>query len=352
MLYYLNLKNLAAQTGSGKVFGKFLNLASHSRLNVAAALFCLFGLTACQNALDSVGNPAVKGIPKELIKKMSAGDMKPSSPILLRIFKLENVMEVWKEKSDGRYGLLATYEICKWSGRIGPKFKEGDRQAPEGFYSVNKHQMNPNSSYHLSFNIGFPNTYDRSHNRTGTHLMVHGACASAGCYSMTDDRVEIIYALAREAFKGGQKKFQIQAFPFRLTPENMAIYAEHQQFDFWKMLKEGYDHFEITKLPVKINVCEKRYLFNRKAVNGSAFSSTQACPTVTMNAGLLSAYSTRRAAHEDVFTRVLGEEKLKAKESGRDYNPPAENLTLISKGTETLPQATPISVSLKTLGNK
>ncbi|MBL1404466.1 MAG: murein L,D-transpeptidase [Rhizobiales bacterium] len=351
MLYYLNPKNWAGQNGSDNVsenvYGRFSNLASRTRIGVVAAMICVSSLSACQNALDSVGNPAAKGIPKKLIEKMTAEDMKSSSPILLRIFKLENVMEVWKEKSNGRYGLLATYDICKWSGRIGPKFKEGDRQAPEGFYSVNKHQMNPNSSYHLSFNIGFPNAYDRSHKRTGTHLMVHGACASAGCYSMTDDRVEVIYALAREAFKGGQKKFQVQAFPFHLTPENMAIYATHQQFDFWKMLKEGYDHFDLTRRPVKINVCEKRYLFNRKAANGETFSSTSSCPKVTMNAGLLSAYSARRTSHEGIFTRVLGEEKLKAKENGKDYTLPSENLTLIAKGTEVLPKATPISETVK-----
>lgn len=337
MLNYLNPKNWAMKNNSAL----FSNSAPRRRFGILAAMICVASLSACQNALDSVGNAALKSIPSSLMKKMSAESMKPSSPILLRIFKLENVMEIWKEKSNGHFGLLETYDICKWSGRIGPKFKEGDRQAPEGFYNVNRHQMNPNSSYHLSFNIGYPNTYDRSHERTGTHLMVHGACASAGCYSMTDDRVEEIYALAREAFKGGQRSFQVQAFPFHLTPKNMAIYAAHQQFDFWKMLKEGYDHFEITKRPVKVDVCEKRYLFNREAVNGKKFSSMSTCPKVTMDGSLLSAYSARRTAHEAIFSEVLVEEKLKAKQKGRDFNLPSENLTLIAKGTEVLPNPTP-----------
>ncbi len=155
---------------------------------------------------------------------------------------------------------------------LDPKFKEGDRQAPEGFYKVGKAQMNPNSDYYLSFNIGYPNTYDRSHGRTGTHLMVHGACSSAGCYSMTDEQVSQIYALARDAMAGGQDYFQVQAYPFRMTAANMAKHAANPHFEFWKMLKEGYDHFELTNYPPKVDVCEKRYVFNREAVEDAPFT--------------------------------------------------------------------------------
>ena len=138
----------------------------------------LFLLSACQGALDGLGQKAEKPVPKKLVASMKAQGMALTSPIMLRIFKQENTLEVWKKKTTGRYALLTSYEICKWSGKLGPKFKEGDRQAPEGFYKVNKHQMNPNSQYHLAFNMGFPNAYDRSHGRTGSHLMIHGACSS------------------------------------------------------------------------------------------------------------------------------------------------------------------------------
>jgi murein L,D-transpeptidase YafK len=123
--------------------------------------------------------------------------------------------------------------------------------------------MNPNSSYYLSFNMGFPNSYDRSHNRTGSNLMVHGACSSAGCYSMTDEQVLEIYGFARDAFKGGQEYFLVEALPFRMTPENMARHRDSEHFEFWKMLKTGYDHFELTKRPPKVEVCERRYVFNQ-----------------------------------------------------------------------------------------
>lgn len=318
-----------------------------TRPMLASALAATLLLSGCQGGIDSVFPKAEKPLPRHLIKKIKAKGMSTTSPILLRIFKTENVMEVWKQKPNKRYDLLESYEICKWSGKLGPKFKEGDRQAPEGFYSVGRGQMNPKSKYHLSFNIGFPNRYDRAHNRTGRHLMVHGACSSAGCYSMTDERVEEIYALARDAFKGGQKKFQVQAFPFRLTPKNMAKNVDHKDFEFWKMLKEGYDHFELTKIPPKVDVCEKRYLFNRVAEKDSKFSSRDACPKVTMPGSLILAYSERREKEQDIFSKVLKRQISRAKLSGRELALAPSNMTLIAKGSEILPPPTPKPVPPK-----
>lgn len=273
----------------------------------AAAL----AMVGCQGVFDGLeGNKAEVPIPKKLQAKMKANGMTASSPIMIRIFKEENTLEVWKKKDTGRYALLADYEICKWSGKYGPKFKEGDRQAPEGFYSVAKHQLNPKSKYHLSFNMGFPNAYDRAHGRTGTHLMIHGACSSAGCYSMTDDRVEEIYAMARDALRGGQKAFQIQAYPFRMTPENMVKHRNNKHADFWKMLKRGYDHFEITRIPPKVDVCGKKYRFN--TIGSGPYRATTACPTLAMPQKLALAYTKRQDAHSKKFEALL------AKEEGRD----------------------------------
>jgi murein L,D-transpeptidase YafK len=209
--------------------------------------------------------------------------MDQKAPILIRVFKEESVLEVWKkQKASGRYTLLKEYEICKWSGVLGPKLKEGDRQAPEGFYTIRPAQMNPNSSYHLSFNIGFPNEYDRAHGRTGTHLMVHGACSSAGCYSMTDEQIQEIYTLGRLAFEGGQRDFQVQAFPFRMTPENMAKHRDNANMPFWRMLKEGYDHFDVTRQPPKVDVCDRRYVFNSVAADNTPLRASNACPQLFM----------------------------------------------------------------------
>ena len=172
--------------------------------------------------------------------------MDPQAPIFVRIFKEDSELEVWKQRDDGRYYHFKTYPICNWSGELGPKVKQGDRQAPEGFYTVTREQMNPDSKFHLAMNLGYPNSYDRAHRRTGEFLMIHGKCKSAGCYAMTDALMEEIYAMARESFVGGHDSFQVHAFPFRMSDENMARHVRHEAYPFWKTMKEGYDYFELT----------------------------------------------------------------------------------------------------------
>ena len=302
-------------------------------------------LAGCQGGLDEIFPKAERPIPPRLVQKMKALDMRPSSPILIRIYKTENKLEVWKKKTTGRFALLETYEICKWSGKLGPKFKEGDRQAPEGFYNVGVHQLNPKSDYHLSFNIGYPNTFDRAHGRTGSHLMVHGACSSAGCYSMNDEQVEEIYSLARDALKGGQKYFQVQAFPFRMTAKNLAKQVTNPHFEFWKSLKEGYDHFEITNFPPKVDVCDKRYVFNREAVEDADFSARNECPSVTMPASLIKSYKEKLSEEQAAFAKELRRHQLR--QGSKDPELAAldpEKVSIVAAGSEVLPPPTPVPV--------
>ncbi|MEY9195929.1 murein L,D-transpeptidase family protein [Sinorhizobium sp. CCBAU 05631] len=242
-------------------------------------------LAGCTNeTLDSVNLSSVKNkteyqLSGKIVGKMKELGMQKTSPILLRIFKEEGTLEVWKANASSRLQLLKSYKICAWSGKLGPKVKEGDRQAPEGFYPLYPHQMNPNSNYYLAINTGFPNTYDRANGRSGTHLMIHGACSSSGCYSMTDEQIIEIFALARDAFKGGQESVQLQAFPFRMTAENMARHRDNPNIEFWKMLKVGYDQFEVTKRPPQVNVCERKYVFNQQS-DGS-FNPAGQCPAMS-----------------------------------------------------------------------
>ncbi|MDQ4060875.1 MAG: murein L,D-transpeptidase [Pseudomonadota bacterium] len=200
-------------------------------------------------------------IPAATLALMTARNTAAASPILIRTYKKEAELEIWKKAKDGRFVLLKTFPICRWSGQLGPKLKQGDRQAPEGFYSVSSEQMNPNSSYHLSFDIGYPNAYDRAHGASGAYLMVHGACSSAGCYAMTDKAIEEIYAIAREAFAGGQKAFQFQSYPFRMTARNMARHRSDPNIAFWRQLKEGSDRFEATRQEPVVSVSGGRYVF-------------------------------------------------------------------------------------------
>lgn len=232
-----------------------------------------------------------------VLSKMSSMNIDRASPIMLRIFKEEGRLEVWKADRSNRFQQVRNYKICAWSGKLGPKMKEGDRQAPEGFYPLTKANMNPNSSYFLAINTGYPNAYDRANKASGTHLMIHGACSSSGCYSMTDEQMVEIFALARDAFGGGQSSIQLQAFPFRMTAENMARHRDNPNIEFWKMLKVGYDHFEVTKRPPDVNVCEKKYVFNQQA--DKPFSPAGACPAMTTPSALevaLNSYNKTYAA--------------------------------------------------------
>lgn len=201
-------------------------------------------------------------IPAATYALMAEKGMSKDQPVLIRSYKKESELEIWKRKADGRYALLKTFPMCRWSGQLGPKKREGDRMAPEGFYAIGPAQMNPNSAYYVSFNMGYPNAYDRSLGRTGAHLMVHGACSSAGCYSMTDDQIGEIYALVRAAQNAGQKAVQMQAFPFRMTAKNLAQHRLDPNIAFWKNLKEGSDYFEVTKDEPSVSVAGGRYVFN------------------------------------------------------------------------------------------
>lgn len=181
------------------------------------------------------------------------------APIYMRIFKEERHLELWVQGDDAQFALFRTYPICNYSGALGPKLKEGDRQSPEGFYRVDAQAMNPRSSFHLSFNLGFPNRFDRAQGRTGSYLMVHGNCVSVGCYAMTDPAIEEIYVLAEAALRAGQPSFAVHAFPFRMTPARMARAKEHKWFSFWETLQPGYAAFEATYIPPEITVENARY---------------------------------------------------------------------------------------------
>jgi murein L,D-transpeptidase YafK len=290
-------------------------LIPHWRSLVAAAVGALF-LAGCQESdIPKQHRP----VPPSLSQKMRETNMSETGAVFIRIYKESSELEVWKEQRDGKYSLLKTYSVCKWSGELGPKIKEGDRQAPEGFYTVTPAQMNPKSSYYLSFNIGYPNAFDRSLGRTGSHLMVHGACSSSGCYSMTDEDAGELFALARDSFRGGQRAFQIQALPFRMTPENMAKHRDSPHFAFWQMLKEGSDHFELARVPPKIDICGKRYVFNADAGNRN-FSPAAACPPYEIDPEIKTAFDAKQAEDETKFAAAvtrLTEEAARAAEEKR-----------------------------------
>lgn len=210
--------------------------------------------------LHTLAGAPLPGTPDldNLDARLAAQQLALGAPIFIRVFKREFELELWMKRGR-QFERFAGYPICNWSGALGPKMQEGDRQSPEGFYTVDQRALNPKSSYHRSFNLGFPNAFDRAHGRTGSFLMVHGACASVGCYAMTDRVIDEVWKIVTAALAGGQKRFHVHVFPFRMTPENLVRYREMPWGDFWQELKRGYDAFETAKLPPRIGVCNGRY---------------------------------------------------------------------------------------------
>ena len=240
-------------------------------------------LAGCDEA-ETSGGSGIAGsarashpLSPEMVSLMEKTGVGQNSAVLIRTYKKEAEFEIWKMKPDGRYVHFKTFPMCRWSGQLGPKMREGDRQVPEGFYRITPGQMNPNSHYYLSFNVGYPNAYDRAHGASGGSVMVHGACSSAGCFSMTDAQVDQIYAIAREAFNGGQQAIQMQSYPFHMTPENIAKYRDDTNIGFWKQLKEGSDNFDVSKQDVTVGVCARHYVFNTTARN---LDPSGPCPTL------------------------------------------------------------------------
>ncbi len=180
------------------------------------------------------------------------------APVLIRIFKQESELELWMGKEDS-YVLFAKYPICNWSGELGPKILEGDKQSPEGFYTLTRRALHRAGRWPRSLNLGYPNVFDRSLSRTGSYILVHGGCSSTGCYAMTNEVMEEIFQLTESALKAGQRHAQVHVFPFRMTPANLAKHGSSKWFDFWNDLKTGYQAFEQTHRPVDVSVCKGRY---------------------------------------------------------------------------------------------
>lgn len=222
-------------------------------------IIALLFLTGCAGLNVS---PETRKILNRMQPDLQQKQVYVGDPVFIRIFKEENILELWMKPEDSyAYTLVKTYPICKWSGALGPKFAEGDRQAPEGFYTTDLQNLNPNSQYHLSFNVQYPNDFDKSHGRTGSFLMVHGDCLSEGCYAMTNPQIEEIYVLVERALMAGQAEVPIHIFPFRMASERMYLEFTSKHYPFWRNIKQGYDFFEKHGTPPRWLVNNKQYEF-------------------------------------------------------------------------------------------
>jgi murein L,D-transpeptidase YafK len=209
--------------------------------------------------------------------EVAKGGFKMGDPVYIRIFKKESVLELWMKRGKS-YALYKTFPVCRWSGVLGPKLRYADYQAPEGFYEISAHQLNPHSHYDLALNLGYPNAYDRRHGATGDAVMIHGDCKSVGCFAMTNAGIEQIYPIVAAALRDGEREVPVHIFPFRMTDQAIARESAppsallaflsrkntrpHRDWSaFWRNLKEGYDIFERTHIPPVAYACGDRYEF-------------------------------------------------------------------------------------------
>ena len=213
---------------------------------------------------------AIQRVMPSLKRDLRASGFRLGSPLFIRVFKEEAELEIWLRKGQN-FALFRTYPICTYSGGLGPKLREQDEQSPEGFYIVQARDMNPNSRFHLSFDLGYPNAFDKTHGRTGSLLMVHGDCKSRGCFAMArtpwpeaednEEAIEEIWTLMAAAFRKGQPFISVHALPFRLTEKNLHKHRRSKWTNFWRQLKDGYDLFEMMRIPPVIGVTNRQYVF-------------------------------------------------------------------------------------------
>jgi len=179
-------------------------------------------------------------------------------PLHIQIYKEEKVVELYVLKGP-KYQLIESYPICNFSGGLGPKKREGDLKSPEGFYRITADSLNPNSRYHLSFNLGYPNDFDQENGYTGSYLMVHGGCSSVGCYAIGNDHIEELYYFMNQAFNYGQAYIDVHIYPFKMSNKNLQRHQKTAYYDFWLQLKPGYDHFEQNKYPSLVYSSQGKY---------------------------------------------------------------------------------------------
>lgn len=287
----------------------FRHLTQQARLLAAAIAIAGQLLTPVAFADETA---AEKPLPSSVEAALLLKDIDPGAPVYIRVFKEESELEVWKARPNGRYALVKTFPVCNWGGTLGPKQTTGDLMSPEGFYGVTAGRMNPDSKYHLAFNIGYPNALDRALGRTGSAIMVHGDCKSVGCFAMSNGLIEEIYAFVRDALAAGEDTVPVHVFPFRMTAANMKRHADNPARETWGPLKEAFDDFTRTREAPEVGMCGKRYVVNPLTSVGD--NPNAACPTlIGKRLAPLSPRSKKRLVKADPSLEAQGQ-KLKGVE--------------------------------------
>lgn len=282
------------------------------RLALACVAFLFVAVAGSRHSYAGEAD-AQKPVPAETEAAMIIKSIPVEAPIYIRVFKEESELEVWKQRPNGRYALIKTFPVCRWSGGLGPKQVKGDLMSPEGFYGFTRNSLNPASKYHLSLNIGYPNALDRALGRSGSAIMVHGNCVSVGCFAMSDKLIEEIYAMVRVALDAGQTSVPVHVFPFHMTGAKIAQHSDSPSRDTWGPLKEAYGDFATSREPPSVGMCGKHYVVNSISPVGN--DPVAACPTlIGKRVAPLSPRFSKKLAKADPAIQAPGE-KLTGKQT-------------------------------------
>ena len=225
------------------------------------ALSAIFLSTIAADAASKSWRPeSVAEREIDLAKEFSEKGLKLGSPVFLRVYKQTSEMELWVQQGP-RYELFKIYKICRWSGGLGPKFYEGDRQSPEGLYRITTSDLIVNQRWDRAMNINYPNNFDQVNGRGGSSILIHGGCGSIGCFAIQNQNVEEVYGAVRAALRNSQAYVPVLTLPFRysaLAPEKEDTL---HMSEFWSDLRRADLLFERDKLPPIAWICDGRYYF-------------------------------------------------------------------------------------------
>jgi murein L,D-transpeptidase YafK len=227
-------------------------------------MMLLFCSTFSASNAENQGNSDLSvsaGKKRDMAAEFFSRNLELGSPVFIRVYKQTSEMQLWVQQGS-HYVLFKTYGICRWAGGLGPKFYEGDNQSPEGLYHITSSDLIVNPRWDRAMNINYPNNFDRANGRTGSSILIHGKCASIGCFAIQDANVEEVYAAVRAALHNGQARVPVLVLPFRFAEVAPSVNDTLKMDNFWIDLRRADLLFDRDRIPPAAWLCDGRYYFS------------------------------------------------------------------------------------------
>lgn len=194
-------------------------------------------------------NKTVKSVVAETVaagKGLTAEEEEEAAALVLIGLKEERELEVWLTDDEGNHRKIRSYPFTAFSGKSGPKLREGDRQIPEGIYEIE--YLNPQSRYHLSIKLDYPNAFDRKKGAEedreflGGDIFIHGRAVTIGCIPIGDDAIEDLFTIVAQIGKSNVQTI-IAPRDFRTSREFPEIAPVDWEEELYLGIEEALDPF-------------------------------------------------------------------------------------------------------------